>query len=119
MDENFKALVRAQARAFAMLCAYLERDGLIPRGELGRSLGLLAVITAETDPDAGDIMAARRGHARKRPPPSVLPADETKRGRVNPAPRGHAALGRTLCAGQCSSTRASVGPLTGTNTRGW
>ncbi len=77
MDENFKALVRAQARAFAMLCAYLERDGLIPRGELGRSLGLLAVITAETDPDAGDIMAAWAGIIRDTgEPDAVTPAKD-------------------------------------------
>lgn len=50
-------LVRAQGVAFALIGKLLESGGLIPSGEFGRLLGLLAVLTSETDMRQGDILA--------------------------------------------------------------
>jgi hypothetical protein len=50
-------IVRAQGVVVALVGTLLEREGIVPLGEFGRLLGLLAVITAETDKAQGDVLA--------------------------------------------------------------
>jgi hypothetical protein len=51
------SVVRAQGVALALVGTLLEREGILPSGEFGRLLGLLAAITAETDRVQGDTLA--------------------------------------------------------------
>jgi hypothetical protein len=51
-----KALIEAQGVALALVAAMLQRAGIVPADEFGQMLGILAVTTAETDPDQGDIL---------------------------------------------------------------
>ena len=51
------ANVRAQGVAFALIGALFERKGLLKTGELARMMSLLARVTHEEDPMAGDILA--------------------------------------------------------------
>lgn len=51
-----KALIEAQGVALALVAAMMQRAGIVPAEEFGQLLGILAVTTAETDPDQGDIL---------------------------------------------------------------
>jgi hypothetical protein len=50
-------IVRAQGAVLALVGTLLEREGIVPLGEFSRLLGLLAIITAETDKAQGDVLA--------------------------------------------------------------
>ena len=52
-----EAVIRAQGVALALVGTLLEREGIVPVGELARLLGLLAVLSAETDKAQGDVLA--------------------------------------------------------------
>jgi len=59
IDElNLDPIVRAQGVALSLIGAVLERQGGLPKGEFAQMLGLMSTLTAETDTDAADILAA-------------------------------------------------------------
>lgn len=59
VDElNLDPIVRAQGIALSLIGAVLERQGGLPKGEFSQLLGLMSTLTAETDTDAADILAA-------------------------------------------------------------
>jgi hypothetical protein len=62
-------IVRAQGAVLALVGTLLEREGIVPLGEFGRLLGLLAVITAETDKAQGDVLAVWAALASDAPRP--------------------------------------------------
>jgi hypothetical protein len=49
-------MVRAQGIALAVVGSILERKGGLPTGEFSRLLGLIGAATAETDPEAGNLL---------------------------------------------------------------
>ena len=58
-DMDLEPIVRAQGIALALVGTLLERPaGGVPKGEFSRLLGLMATLTDETDPEAGEILAA-------------------------------------------------------------
>ncbi len=57
-------LVRAHGVALALIGKLLEGAGSIPSGEFSRLLGLLAVVTSETEVRQGDILAVWASMAR-------------------------------------------------------
>lgn len=58
------AAVRALGGTFALFASLLERNGSIPRGEVGELLALYATATAEADQREGDLVACWAGMLR-------------------------------------------------------
>lgn len=51
-------LVQAQGLAFSLVGSLLEGHGILPPGEFGRQLALLANVTGESAPAQGEILSA-------------------------------------------------------------
>lgn len=68
-DPDTGDLVQALGLAVAMMGAMMEGARVVPRGEVGRKLAMLASVTRETEPVQADIlkqwavMAAQAGGA--------------------------------------------------------
>jgi len=62
-------LIGAQGKALALVSTLLERCGVVEPGEFGRLLSLMAVVTGETSPGQGEILALWAAMASEAPRP--------------------------------------------------
>jgi hypothetical protein len=56
-DRHLDSVIRAQGMLVALIGTLLERRGGVAPGEFSELLGLMSAVTAETDVEAGDILA--------------------------------------------------------------